>query len=72
MNCLECTDDTTAVAVCGHCGAGLCRAHLIEGTEHLTVAVPINARERVEPPARRLRCKQCHAAETAAAAHTNR
>lgn len=69
MNCLDCSNETTAVAVCGRCGAGLCRDHLIEGREHLTAVVPINSRVAVEPAARQLRCNQCHAAETAVAAH---
>lgn len=70
MNCLECAqaDGTTAaVAVCGRCGAGLCREHLHEGGEALTVMAPIARQVAVEPLARRLRCEKCEAAEKAQA-----
>ena len=66
MNCLDCHSETTpAVAVCGRCGAGLCAEHLIESDEHLTFLMPINRRVRAAPPARKLRCVPCTAAEHA-------
>jgi hypothetical protein len=40
MNCFECakvSDSIAAVAVCHHCGVGLCLDHLIEANE-FTVA----------------------------------
>ncbi len=70
MNCLECAADAgpvPAVAVCGRCGAGLCRDHLHEGEEVLTMMVPIARTVPVEPLARRLRCAKCEAAEKAQA-----
>lgn len=36
MNCFECAkanDQVAAVAICRHCGAGLCVDHLIEARE---------------------------------------
>jgi hypothetical protein len=72
MNCLDCLEtETAAVTVCGRCGAGLCRTHLIETDEHLTIRMPINRQVPVSPPARRLRCHRCAAAETAQG-HTSR
>ena len=64
MNCLDCLpDEIPAVAVCGRCGAGLCLEHLIESDEHLTFRMPINRPVPAEPPARKLRCGRCAAAE---------
>lgn len=40
MNCFECAranDTASAVAICQHCGVGLCLDHLIEAT-HFSVA----------------------------------
>ena len=37
MNCFECAkvdDDVPAVAVCRHCGAGLCLAHFAEARSY--------------------------------------
>jgi hypothetical protein len=66
MNCLDyLPNETTAVAICGHCGAALCPTHLTESDEHLTVRRPIAMREAVTPPARKLRCPRCAAAEAA-------
>jgi hypothetical protein len=65
MNCMDCSEDVTAVAVCGRCGAGLCRDHLVEREEQLVVLKPINRPVGVEPAARRLRCRRCDAAESA-------
>lgn len=72
MNCLDCTDSVAAVAVCGRCGAGVCRTHLLVGSEHLTVIKPLNRPVPVDPPARRLRCAQCAAAEQAQAREPGR
>ncbi len=64
MNCLDCRpEETAAVAVCGRCGAGLCTEHLVESDEHLTFSMPINRPVASEPPARKLRCERCAAAE---------
>jgi hypothetical protein len=66
MNCLECQPEArAAVGVCGRCGAGLCAEHLIESNERLTFNMPINRPVAVEPPARKLRCARCAAAESA-------
>jgi hypothetical protein len=66
MNCLDCQpEETAAVAVCGHCGAGLCAEHLIESEERLTFTMPINRPVPADPPARKLRCARCTAAERA-------
>jgi hypothetical protein len=38
MNCFECakaSETTPAVAVCQHCGVGLCFEHLVEATHAL-------------------------------------
>ncbi len=70
MNCLDCArvgESYPAVAVCGRCGAGLCLDHVCEGEEQLTATAPINRRIAVGPPARRLRCAHCEAAERAQA-----
>ncbi len=70
MNCLECAEadsTTAAVAVCGRCGAGLCRDHLHEGGETPTVTAPIARQVPVEPLARRVRCMKCESAEQAQA-----
>jgi hypothetical protein len=66
MNCLDChPSDTPAVAICGRCGAGLCAEHVIESDEHLTFLMPINRPMPADPPARKLRCARCAAAEDA-------
>lgn len=65
MNCLDCQTDPPgpwpfgigprpAVAVCLDCGAGLCEVHAVITTE-----------AAAEPPARRIRCRQCDAAKRA-------
>ncbi len=66
MDCLDCRpDEVVAVAICGHCGAGVCVEHLIESDEQLTVRMPINRPVPIDPPARKLRCGRCMAAEEA-------
>jgi hypothetical protein len=68
MNCLDCGDlPSPAVAMCARCGAGLCSEHVVVRDETLTVRVPINRPVAVWPPARRLRCARCDAAEQAQA-----
>ena len=70
MNCLDCHPiQNEAVAICGRCGAGLCIEHLIESEEPLVFHAPINARLVADPPARKLRCAHCAAAEYAQAHH---
>ena len=46
--------DRDAVAICAHCGAGVC-------LDHAAVAPP------VDPPARRIHCPSCAAEQTAGA-----
>ncbi len=66
MNCLNChPDQTPAVAVCGRCGAGLCAEHVSESDEYLTFLMPVNRPVPASPPARKLRCARCAAAEHA-------
>lgn len=70
MNCFEIAHtgpEVPAVAVCARCGAGLCREHAITHPDHLMVTRPVNRRVRVQPPARRILCGVCTAAEAAAA-----
>ena len=64
MNCLEChPGPRPAIAVCGRCGAGLCALHLIESDDWLTFEMPIRRPVPSAPPARKLRCGRCAAAE---------
>ena len=73
MNCLDChPDEMTAVAVCGRCGAGLCAEHLIETDEYLTFPMAIYASAEASPPARKLRCLRCAAAEDGQQRRTQR
>jgi hypothetical protein len=73
MNCLDCQpDEVAAVAVCGRCGAGLCAEHLIETDEYLTFRMPINMPVEASPPARKLRCARCAAAEQGQQRHRRR
>lgn len=65
MNCLDCYPaETAAVAVCGRCGAAVCIEHLVVSDELLTFMAPINRTVVAAPPARKLRCRRCTAAET--------
>ncbi len=54
-----------AVAICCRCGAGVCEHHVVEREVHLTVPAAINREVPVNPPARRLLCQRCAAAEHA-------
>jgi hypothetical protein len=68
VNCIEVDHDdgeVTAVGVCSRCGAGVCRAHAVIHPLHLTVDRAVNRRVPVEPPARRILCLVCDAAEAA-------
>lgn len=65
MNCYDCAivaDSRDAVAVCADCGAGVCIEHAVSSMHWLTRTHVINRLERVEPPARVIRCGTCHAA----------
>jgi hypothetical protein len=55
------------VAICGRCGAGVCAEHVVVREEHLRIELPIARSLAVSPPARRLRCERCDAAEAAQA-----
>jgi hypothetical protein len=66
MICFDCPD-APAAAVCMHCGAGVCLEHAVVQDEYLTVDAPINRSVPVDPPARRILCERCAAAETAQA-----
>ena len=66
MNCLDCHPEATpAVAVCGRCGAALCVDHAIDFDEPLTIQLPLLRTVTISPPARRIRCIRCAAAEQA-------
>lgn len=64
MYCYDCPseDRTTAVAVCAHCKAGLCRDHVWEDSEEVH-QVTGTGRAEHRRSARRLTCSICHAAE---------
>ncbi|MGW1544656.1 DUF2180 family protein [Streptomyces sp. NPDC002309] len=68
MHCYDCAADalrpvqSSAVAVCARCGAGMCSGHLIVSR------VPIPGASAQVPEARRLTCDICFEAERAAAA----
>jgi hypothetical protein len=69
MNCFDCAGiglSTTAVAVCGDCGAGLCPDHAHVEAHWLTRTAVINRTVVVEPPARVISCTVCHTAHDAA------
>ena len=70
MNCYDCHrsgDATLAIAICHDCGAALCPDHTAEGTCNLTVVRATSWQTSVQPPQRRIRCRTCAAAITAAA-----
>jgi hypothetical protein len=57
MNCFECAkvnDTVAAVAVCQHCGAGLCLDHLIEAHEFTVAGTHYACSHRI-PQAKPLR-----------------
>ena len=68
MNCYDCAVvgvHRDAVAVCVDCGAAVCVEHAVSAQHWLTRTQLINRVERVDPPARVVRCGFCHAARTA-------
>lgn len=68
MNCYDCAvtgDHRDAVAVCADCGAAVCIEHSVSARHWLTRSALINRVERVEPPARIIRCGTCYAAHAA-------
>ena len=68
MNCYDCAivaDSRDAVAVCADCGAGVCIEHAVSAMHWLTRTHVVNRLERVDPPARVIRCGACHAAHVA-------
>ena len=69
MHCLDCAMnalDRDAVAVCAHCGAGVCLDHAVVVPHRLTRPAALLRQDPVDPPARRLPCLTCAAAEQAA------
>jgi hypothetical protein len=68
MNCYDCATTGTyrpAVAVCVDCGVGVCIEHAVNTSHWLTRTQALMRVERIEPPARIIRCETCHAARTA-------
>lgn len=68
MNCYDCAVtavDRAAVAVCAGCGGAVCLEHAMPAEHWLTRTQLINRVERVDPPARVIRCGTCHAAHAA-------
>jgi hypothetical protein len=51
---------------CYDCGAGVCTDHANTTMHHLTRIVPLDRYVPIEPAARRIRCRTCAAAATAA------
>ncbi len=69
MNCFDCAATgitTSAVAICGDCGAGLCTDHARVTAHFLTRTAVINRSVVVEPRARQIRCALCQMAHDAA------
>jgi hypothetical protein len=70
MNCFDCAalgHAAEAVAVCADCWAGACPEHARVTPRWLTRTVPVNRTERVEVPARIIRCSLCQQARDAEA-----
>ncbi len=68
MHCYDCAVTggyTQAVGICSDCGCGVCVEHAVMAAHHLTRLAVINRVERVEPPARVLRCETCALAHEA-------
>ncbi len=68
MNCYDCANTGTyrdAVAICVDCGAGVCIEHAVNTRHWLTRQVAIAGVQRIDPPARLIRCATCHAAHAA-------
>ena len=60
--------DRDAVAICAHCGAGVCLDHAVVAPHRLTRGAVLLRQDSVDPPARRTLCLSCAAAEQAAGA----
>ena len=74
MHCLDCAMhalDRDAIAICTHCGAGVCLDHAVVAP-HGSPAAPSCSPRPVDPPARRILCLSCAAAEQAAGAPAGR
>lgn len=73
MKCYDCAatgDHGDAVAVCADCAAAVCIEHSVTVKHWLTrtqTIMRVERVERVDPPARLIRCATCHAADLAAA-----
>ena len=68
MNCYDCAtagDHRHAVGICVDCGAAVCIEHAVTARHWLTRTQTIMRVERVEPPARIIRCETCNAAHVA-------
>jgi hypothetical protein len=75
MNCFDCAalgHAAEAVAVCTECGAGACSGHAHVTPRWLTRTVPISRTERIEVPARIIRCRVCQQARDAETAQPAR
>ena len=75
MNCFDCAalgHAAEAVAVCADCGAGACPEHAHLTPRWLARTMPINRTERVEVPARVIRCGLCQQARDAEASRPAR
>jgi hypothetical protein len=69
VNCLDCHDDdrlaAPAVAACADCGAGACRDHAAVRPRPVHRVGAMGRLDRVDPPARTVRCRTCDAAHVA-------
>ena len=68
MQCLDCAMKAVGrdpIGVCAHCGVGVCGDHAITSAPWLTRVGALKRQDRVDPPARRLLCPTCAAAEQA-------
>jgi hypothetical protein len=70
MNCLDCTaehhTERPAVAVCRHCGAGVCLPHARITTALPADLPPILAASSAAPASRRVHCLTCAASAAGA------
>ena len=76
MHCLECARERVpndavviAVGICAHCGAGVCLNHAHVSPRHLTRTMANNRQVPVEPPAQRIDCSVCAAAQVSLSRH---
>ncbi|GAA4891556.1 DUF2180 family protein [Streptomyces coeruleoprunus] len=61
MNCYECDEPTTAVAICQQCGVAVCREHVRLHAEEISDSVGPGPAQRAS--ARRVTCPVCERAE---------